>query len=543
MKPWIPTLLLLAASAHARDDLPAWGPRQARHLLNRAAFGGDAAQVERWAALGPRAAVERLFAEPEREPFAARRLRLEEDPGTLRRRGVEELRAARAELRQRHRQQRDAYLAHWVERMLVEEAPLRERMTLFWHGVLTTQASKVRDSYLLVRQSQLLREHALGNYGELLRAILRDPAMLEYLDNDTNRRGHPNENLARELLELFGLGEGHYTEADVTEVARALTGYGVDREGRFVRSRREHDGGIKHVLGVPGEHDADSVVDVILAQPACGRWIAGRLLEYLEGLPPEPARLREYGRFLRERNYELEPFLRRLFLDPEFYRPEVVAARVQSPLDHLVGASRRLGLAPAPTALAEGAAMLGEELLEPPSVRGWEGGLAWIDTSSFMARGNMAGALLGVVGLEELRSALAESERAMDEALEEVMEDAGGERMSRMSDATMRSLRRRDRLTHFLRRLDGAGPRSELDLTGRLRAADLRGDRGVVDHLCNGLLAIEAPLETRRMLTVHLREERRSLGLRPGELRGEEAEALLRRLAHLILSLPEAQLH
>lgn len=532
--------LLLAAGAAAQDLT--WDLRAARHLENRAGFGAKPGRLERAAESGLEATVDRLLNAPEAEPFFVEPITWAVDKATLREHGPDALRRARADLRQRDKQQRASYLEDWMRRMLAGEDPLRERMTLFWHGVFTTQSSKVKDSYSLIRQSQLIREHALGNYGDLLRAMLHDPAMLRYLDNGSNEREHPNENLARELLELFSLGEGNYTEDDVGEVARALTGYGYDKEQGFEFSAQRHDFEVKTVLGVSQRHDADTVVDLLLAQPACGRWIAGRLITYLEGVPPEPARLEDYGQFLRGRNYELEPFLRRLFTDPAFYRDEVVGARVLSPVDYLVGHCRRLGLRPDPGVVVDAAGILGEQLLEPPNVKGWEGGFAWITTSTLLARGNLMGGLLGVVGREDLR--VDPEELAMvraelgDEAdtlaMEEVDEMAMTEAAPTPKDLTAR----------LLRGLEKDGGPSGVHLTRRLSRAGVRGGRGVVDALCDELLAIEAPLETRRMLTRFLREQCKALDLdlRDLESANPEVEHLLRRLVHLILSLPEAQL-
>ena len=510
-----------------------WNARHARHLLNRAGLGATADRVDEFVELGLEGAIEALLAgRRARAPFVEP-IGYEQSRRDLKEMGPEVLRAAKADLKARHHRQQEMYLEWWAEQLLVDRAPLRERMTLFWHGVLTTQATKVKDSYLLIQQNQLLRKHALGNYGELLRGILRDPAMLVYLDNAASDKDHPNENLARELLELFSLGEGNYSEQDVSEVARALTGNGYERGEGFAFSPRRHDEGRKTVLGIEGRHDANDVVDVLLAQPACGRFIAQRLITYLEGVAPAAERSARYGDFLRGRNYELRPFLRRLLADPEFYRAEVIAARIASPLDYLVGTCRRLELDPDPRMILIGAEVLGEQLFEPPSVKGWEGGESWITTSTLLARSNLVGALLGVVRPEDLASA--RSEDAWDD---EVRMD--GESMLEMA----RAPKRRDELARLLRIVDGAGYAPALNLSERVRRGKARTDREIVDLLCDGLLAIDAPVETRRMLVVVLRGAREELGAKEGRLHkaGPQAEHTLRRLAHVILSLPEAQL-
>lgn len=552
--------LLLAGGVAAQEPAqePSWDMRAARHLINRAGFGAKPGPLERTVERGLEATVDRLLDAPEGESFFAEPITWAVDRATLREQGPDAMRRARADLRRRDKLQRAGYLEDWMRRMLAGEDPLRERMTLFWHGVFTTQSSKVKDSYALVRQSQLIREHALENYGDLLRAMLHDPAMLRYLDNGSNRREHPNENLAREVLELFSLGEGNYTEEDVREVARALTGYGYNKSEEFRFSAEHHDYGLKTILGVTQRHDADTVVDVILAQPACGRWVAGLLITYLEGVAPEPARLEDYGQFLRGRNYELRPFLRRLLTDPEFYRDEVVGARVQSPVDYLVGSCRRLGLRAEPEILVGAAGLLGEQLLNPPNVKGWEGGFSWITTSTLLARGNLMGGLLGVVGRDDLRvdpEELAEVRAelgdetdtlAMADEDELVMAPDDGMMMGEEDELAMAGAAPtpRDLTARLLRGLEKSGGPSGLHLTRWLVRSGATEDRAVVDALCERLLAIEAPLDTRRMLTRFLRDQRKALGLDLSDPRaaGPEVEHLLRRLVHLLLSLPEAQL-
>ena len=356
----------------------------------------------------------------------------------------------------------------WVAEMSAGAQPLREHMTLFWHGHFTSSHREVRDAEALIRQNQLFREHALGNFGTLLRAVLRDPAMLVYLDNDQNTKESPNENLARELFELFTLGEGHYTEGDVHEAARALTGWDVRFPEGAVFMRGQHDRGQKSVLGTSAELDGDGLVDLILAREECARWIAGRILHYFEGREPDPERLERYAEFLRESDYELEPLLRALFVDPDFYAAEVVGTRISGPIEYLVGASRRLGLEPPSRLVWIAAGQLGQRLFEPPSVKGWEGGRAWIGTSSLLQRGNAIGLFLGVVSVDQVLA----REAGLDEGvmMAQSMERRRGRRRGRHGRGP-----RRDR-----RRFDGhpeahAGARARRDAQGARREALLAG--------------------------------------------------------------------
>ena len=552
-----------------------WDARAVEHLLNRAGFGARPGTVERWVARDPAALVEHLLAPPAlEEPPVVPRIPLDKD--RLRNLPREERRARISQIKAQNREAVRAYAVGWVERMLAGEQPLTERMTLFWHGVFTTQASKVKLAHELIGQNLLLREHALGSYGRLLRAVLRDPAMLVYLDNAESEASHPNENLARELLELFSLGEGHYGEEDVHDVARALTGHGADRSKGYRFDPKRHDYGTKAVLGVAGPLDLDDVVDAILEHPQCARWVAGRILTYFEGVVPAPERLERYATLLRDADYEIEPFLRTLFLDPDFYRPAVVGARIASPIDYLVGSARRAGIDPPAAAILVGGTILGEQLFEPPSVRGWEGGEAWITTASLMDRASLAGMLLGVVGTDDLRAqdplleALAREERVhpkegadADEEgvstadVDELLGDIGeiGEMqmdalaMDYASEAMMEGdgEGRRAVATPLLRvarvlEMTGYAPR--INLVARLQRRGAASDRAIVDVLLDELLAIEAPDATREELVRRLRRERRKRSIEPGELleEGERAERILRRLAHGILSLPEAQL-
>ncbi len=550
-----------------------WNARAAEHLFNRAAFGITSEEIEDVLQHSLAEVVDELLSTRPAtgEPWFAERAgdgqyrQMENLP-------EEERRRFRAQLRAADRQQMVDYASFWVDQMVNYEDPLRDRITLFWHGFFTTSSRDVRRSYEVIQQHQFLRSNALESYADMLHGIVRDPAMLYYLDNNSNRRGKPNENLARELMELFSLGEGNYTEKDVQEVARALTGYSANREGGFEFKRRQHDPGIKRILGERGRFDGDDVVRVLLEQEACAEWVAGRLIHFLEGVEPEAGRLREYAGLLRNEDYQLRPFLRQLFLDPAFYRDEVVGTRVLGPVDYVIGMTRRLDLHPPARYLLLAAGDLGERLFEPPNVKGWEGGETWITTSSLLQRGNVAGLILGVIdldaafegypGLEErrrqLRRRLAfdgepEMESDMDDmdmddmdmdmdtqdlpSMDGAMNPEEGQGASRGGASIPRQLR-------ALRSAVGSGYRPRLNLTWRIGAAGALDDAQILDHLLSSLLAIEAPADTRAMLLAHLTSEREALRIRDGELLDAAAacEGILRRLAHLILSLPEAQL-
>jgi uncharacterized protein (DUF1800 family) len=393
---------------------------------------------------------------------------------------------------------------------------------------------------MMLQQDQLIRAEALGNYGRLLKGMLADPALLTYLDNQVNKKGNPNENLARELLELFSLGIGNYTEQDIKEVARALTGRGTDGHGFYSYNKGAHDEGDKTFFGQTGKFDGDDVARIVLAQDACPRYVARRILTYFEGAEPTKERLDEYAALLRAQNYELKPLLKKLFLDPAFYREEVLGARVQGPVEFMVGMSRRLGLKTPPLVIAAGSALLGQRVFAPPNVKGWDEGEAWITTATMMQRGNLAGLLLGVVQIDDVIRA--------DDVDEEPADAGDGQ------GAPMRKHKALDKQAGLkgagsvayeaLRRVKDSGWAPNLNFSARLQRAGAQSDAQIVACMLDDLLAIPAPADTREKLESFLAGERVVLGLREGHLfdGAFEAEKVLRRLAHLILSLPEAQL-
>jgi Protein of unknown function (DUF1800) len=347
-------VLLLAAvlsglaSAPRVHEPPVFGEAEAAHLLNRAGLAATREEIEAGARDGLDGTIERLMhPRPSGGAGDSAPLRAD-DPGRPTLRGgliAPEALVARLDVR------REAYLApftdhvlpigrfgeQWVAEMLAGTDPLRDHLTLFWHGHFTSSFREVGDPFKMADQVRFLRANALGPFGTLVRGIARDPAMLQYLNNKKNVQDHPNENWARELMELFTLGDGHYTEDDVKEVSRAFTGWS-DEERRFVMRRLDHDEGEKTVLGVTGNLDGDQVIDVILAQPACGRFLARKLIAYFEGAEPDAKRVEAYAELLRASGYDVRGFVEHLFRDPEFYREEIRGRRVVGPVEYFVGA-------------------------------------------------------------------------------------------------------------------------------------------------------------------------------------------------------------
>jgi uncharacterized protein (DUF1800 family) len=485
-----------------------WNARNAEHLLNRAAFGAAPGEVERALAKTPAQVLDELLTKTPVavEPFAYEVVH-RPDPNAFK--DPHAYFEACAERRRRERKVIAEYADWWVAKMVAGQDPLREKMVLFWHNHLVSSAVDVKSYVAMIRQNELFRREGLGSFRTLMHAIVRDPAMIVYLDNDQNVVGNPNENLAREIMELFALGIGNYTEQDIKEGARALTGWKTDdiaTEAKFLP--KLHDTEKKSILGRSGDFGADEFVDVLLDQPACPRFIAGKLLAYFEGTWPDEARHAEYAAYLKAQNYELAPFLRKLFLDPRFYRDEIRGQRIAGPVEYMVGCARRLAAPFPPQLLMLGAAQLGQRLFEPPNVKGWEGGEAWIRTSTLIGRGNMAGVLMGVVSPTE------------------VIQEERFDGQSLMDD---------ERVTAY---------RPKIDMRARVGSMAVGTDAALVDALADQLLPVPLTAESRAGLVAFLVAERQRLGVAEGKLldAGEKTEDLLRRLAHLILSLPEAQL-
>ncbi len=362
------------------------GDADARHLLTRAGFGAAPADVAEWSGLSRQQAIARLLkalpadstAPPAIDYTPPSRLRAMDDE-------------ARKDFQREQRRQGIEARAWWLERMLVAPTPaaqLHERMTLFWHNHFVSSVEKVKSMRLMLDQNQLLRRHALGNFGELLHAVSKDPAMIVYLDSATNRRGSPNENFAREVMELFTLGEGQYGEQDIKEAARAFTGWSIEPEtGAFRWRPYAHDDGAKTVLGQRGNFDGDAVLDILLAQPETAVFVTRKLWrEFVSPTPDEREVARIAGRF-RGSGHDIRVALHEILSSRAFWATENRAALIKSPVDFVVGTLRGLNAdVPDSRALALLLRTLGQDLFAPPNVRGWPGGEVWINSGTLLAR-------------------------------------------------------------------------------------------------------------------------------------------------------------
>ncbi|HMP82976.1 MAG TPA: DUF1800 domain-containing protein [Verrucomicrobiota bacterium] len=379
-----------------------WNYTTAAHLLNRAGFGGPPAQIEELVALGPEKSVSLLLdyekiPDPTPDPEWAR-------PDPTRMAALREMRSAPMEEKQQmqkderqlQRQRMMKLRGWWFGRMASGPRPLQEKMVLFWHGHFATSVEKVRDAYYMWRQNELFRRLATGNWQQLLTAVAKDPAMLIWLDQAQSRKNHPNENFAREVMELFALGEGHYTEKDITEAARALTGWSLNREEQsFVDRPRIHDTGEKTFLGKTGNLDGNDVIAQIVAQPQAARFISAKLWNYFAGEAPSDELNSQLAAVFRKSGNNFKPLLRVMFASEEFYSPSVVRNQVKSPVQWLVGSVRVLEMQLPPPIVCWGMTRnLGQDLFAPPNVKGWDGGVTWITTNNLLARYNQAAALV-----------------------------------------------------------------------------------------------------------------------------------------------------
>ena len=379
---------------------------KAAHLLNRAGFGGTRDEVGKVLELGPTKAVDWLL--DFKDAPAAEQGKDVPDLSSIDgyapgyKEAIQQM-AGKSELdRQQIRMKIQrangeairATVAWWLRRMAYGPHPLQEKLTFFWHGHFTTSDKDERSASYMWKQNELLRANAAGNFRAFVRAISRDPAMLDYLNNNSNRKQHPNENYARELMELFTLGIGNYTEGDVKECARAFTGWAHDGDD-FVFRKGLHDDGVKHLLGTTGPLNGDDAIDVILATPACGRFVGGKLFRFFAHDDPDDSLVAAVGRHLQANRYELRPVVRTILTSRAFYSPTAIGSQIKSPVQLMLGTIRQVGLEmPQDGPLLYGLKSMGQVPFQPPNVRGWPGGRMWINTSTLLARVNTASKLL-----------------------------------------------------------------------------------------------------------------------------------------------------
>jgi len=586
---------LQAASTWAGDLAPIeasdWNRARAAHLLERAGFGGTPAEIDALAKLSPEEAVRRLvyfegvhgdelpafdhsgvFEEgldrfPPSRPATTdlakaqgEALGVKVKPGGNRRvqpvvnKFFYWLRASKLET--------DRVAYWWAQRMLVSPYPLQEKMALFWHGHFATNEDKVRDYRKMLIQLELFQREGLGNFRTLLIGVAQDPAMLAFLDAGVNVKGAPNENFAREIMELFTMGVGNYSEHDIREAARAFTGWNFAGVA-FRIDESKHDDGPKEVLGRTGAFDGVQVIDIILQEKPTPEFVAAKLYRFFVRDDPDPALKAELGRRLKAANYEIAPFLEMLFLSRDFHAPESVATHIKSPVELVVSTYRKLGLKEVPGVpdFNETTTALGQRLMHPPTVAGWAQGRSWITPGLLLERGNFAldVALPDINYIPgdrypatqagyEIRYIHDRVRSGMD--LTTATKPGGMDgAMEMMAMSTMSGDRDEDFNTRFgsyrgwqmaVERVKPI-PRTvaQLDLTTMVLEAGCETPEQVVKYLEMRFLSVHLDARTRRNLAAFLETE---LGTRDIRSADTYAEDSLRLLLHLLLSRPEYQL-
>ncbi|HEY3058402.1 MAG TPA: DUF1800 domain-containing protein [Chloroflexota bacterium] len=344
------------------------------HLLRRASFGSTEAELEDYVGLGFSAALDRLvnYEQVDDSALEQRLATLQIDVGNV-----------------------EGARLWWLNRMLYTRRPLQEKMALFWHNHFATAASKVRLAPLMLQQIQLFREGGMGNFETLLRRVTRDPAMLQWLDNRENRKGAPNENYAREVMELFTVGIGNYSEDDIKEAARAFTGY-TSRQNQYVFIPEEHDNGLKAFMGETRAWDADDILAKLVRHPATARYLGAKLFRFFVHDQPTPETVERLAGIFTSTGFDIRAVVRDILSGPEFLASDAYHGQVKQPIELVLGALKALDAQNVAPDLPQVIRRMGQDLLNPPDVSGWRGGATWLNSSTLLERFNFADRLAGV---------------------------------------------------------------------------------------------------------------------------------------------------
>ncbi|MGI9334557.1 MAG: DUF1800 domain-containing protein [Gammaproteobacteria bacterium] len=574
---WVDDLTPIAA-AH-------WSEQRAGHLLERAGFGGTPEEIRALAALGPEAAVRRLvqFKGVGDEPLAAfdhsgvhdagldpfppsrpattqlaketgEALGVKVKPAGNRRlqpvvnRFFYWLRASRLET--------DRVGYWWANRMLASPRPLEEKMALFWHGHFATNEDKVRDYRKMLGQIELFQRQGLGSFRDLLIGVAQDPAMLAFLDAGVNVKGAPNENFAREIMELFTMGVGNYTESDIREAARAFTGWNFVNLS-FVVNHSEHDASAKTVLGRTGPFDGIDVIDIILSQPVTAEYLAAKIYRYFVREELSDSLRAELGARLRESGYDVRGLLQTLFLSRDFYSAPSYATHIKSPVQLVISTYRKLGLTQVPGVpdFNEITQALGQRLLHPPTVAGWARDRSWITPGLLIARGNFAYELMfpdiSFVPKDhfspdpQIRAVGQRIARGFDISSATVP-DSGDAPMSmsnQMADRDEDFNTRYGSYKGWQMAIQKVKPiprhTAHIDVGAMVLAAGAKTSEQAIDYLASRFLRAEIDEAQRHELIAFLGAE---LGTDDLERAASYMDEALRMVLHLMMSLPEYQL-
>jgi uncharacterized protein (DUF1800 family) len=564
-----------------------WNYDTAAHLLERAGFGGMPTQIQTLAEMGAAEAVAYLVRfdastnshlsafdhsgihDPGLEPFPPSRpattslaketgeaLGIRVKPtGNRRLQPVVNkffywLRASRLET------ERVAYW--WANRMVSSETPLQEKMALFWHGHYAVNEGKVRDYRKLLNELELFHAMGTGSFRDLMLAVAQDPGMLAFLDAGVNVKGAPNENFAREIMELFTMGVGNYSEGDIREAARAFTGWNfVDLE--FVFNEDLHDDGVKTFLGRTGNFDGEDIIDIIMEQPVTAEYIAGKLYRFFVRDNLSPALQSKLGSVFRNADYEISALLETVFLSRDFYSQASVGTHIKSPVELAVSTYRKLGLNEAPGVpdFNRSTGALGQTLFRPPTVAGWAGGRSWITPGLLLERGNFARDLLFPDinfippdrrnGSREIQSVARRIRDGLDITTATQPSNIGEGQI--MAESNMLADRDEDFNTRYgsfrgwQMAIEKVKPiprhTARLDFSGDILQLELTSTAEVVDYFIERFMRVAPGADARRMLVNFLNEELGTSNIEEAQTYMEDA---LRMMVHLLLSQPEYQL-
>jgi uncharacterized protein (DUF1800 family) len=552
-----------------------WNADRAAHLLERAGFGGTREDIDRLAAMTPQQAVDSLVEYQRIDNSGARRF---EESGVWDR-GMDPFPPSRADAVRQAREHGEALgvkalpdgsprrlqpvvdkffyglrantietqrlQVWWANRMLTTNRPLEEKLTLFWHGHFATGDAKVRDYRMMLRQNEMLRAQASGSLRDLLVGILKDPAMLVYLDNGENVKAHPNENFGRELLELFTMGVGNYSERDVREAARAFTGWTNDVLD-FKFDKAQHDFGDKTFLDRTGPLDGTDVIDTILDQGVTGEFVAAKIYRYFVRDEISPAVKMELGRGFKGSRYDMKSTLKRIFLSKDFYSPPSMATQIKSPVVLVVSTYKKMGLRELPTIPDFGrmTASLGQALFDPPNVAGWAGGRTWITPATLLQRGNLFRDIL-FVDAKSFRAPdrlmpgtyarvgenLAKGMNITEATKEGTGDAESNAQLERDEDYNTRYASYRGYVTAFERTRPIPRHVADLNLTAMVAAGHAGTAEAVVDDFA------------RRFLSVPLSQKDRAVFVEFFRDKSVTSESALRELLYLVLSTPEYQVN
>ena len=444
---------------------------------------------------------------------------------------------------------------------MLTERPFEEKIALFWHGHFATSDDKVRDYRKMARQIDLFRKQGVGNFRNLVLAVAQDPAMLVFLDAGENVKGRPNENFSREILELFTMGIGNYTEHDIREAARAFTGWTNDRL-EFVVKPELHDEEDKTFLGQTGNFDGVEIIDVVMAHKSTARFITKKLYRYFVATDAPPKRIEQLASLLRQNNYELKPLLKAMFTARDFYAPHAYSSQIKSPVQLVLSTYRKLGVTALPGVpdFHQATESLGQKLLYPPNVAGWEGGRSWITPATLVERGNFAKHVLfpdigeylspDRVLTQIYRDVGTKLDIGLDITSATVVGAASGNSMNMMSSSDMMvAISDEEYNTRYgayhgtimaMRRVRPVSRvPATIDLVALVQRHGLATTSEVVDHFQTRLLRLPLSSEHRDALIEFLTRE---LGTKDIGAAISYLEEPLRMLVHLIMSAPEYQL-